>query len=59
MGRLDMAPSLCRQLNVRDYTGTPVEFPGIENRTRRERKHKMFYLGSYTSNYRTIDVLFS
>jgi len=51
MGSLSKVPSLCRKLNSRDYTGAPVEFLDIENRTRREREHDMFCLGTYNSNH--------
>jgi GH24 family phage-related lysozyme (muramidase)/LysM repeat protein len=51
MGSLSKAPSLCRKLNSGDYTGAPVEFLDIENRTRREREHDMFCLGTYNSNH--------
>ncbi|KFG94922.1 peptidoglycan-binding protein [Burkholderia paludis] len=51
MGSLSKAPSLCRKLNNGDYTGAPVEFLDIENKTRREREHDMFCLGTYNSNH--------
>jgi GH24 family phage-related lysozyme (muramidase)/LysM repeat protein len=51
MGSLSKAPSLCRKLNSGDYTGAPVEFLDIENRTRREREHDMFCLGTHNSNH--------
>lgn len=51
MGSLSKAPSLCRKLNSGDYTGAPVEFLYIENRTRREREYDMFCLGTYNSNH--------
>ncbi|WP_423383686.1 lysozyme [Burkholderia sp. LMG 32019] len=51
MGSLVKAPSLCRKLNSCDYTGAPIEFLDIENRTRREREHDMFCLNIYNSNH--------
>lgn len=51
MGSLSKAPSLCRKLNSGDYTGAPVEFLDIENKTRREREHDMFCLNVYNSNH--------
>ncbi|WP_415877183.1 glycoside hydrolase family protein [Burkholderia ubonensis] len=51
MGSLKKAPGLCRKLNCCDYTGAPVEFFDIENKTRREREHDMFCLATYNSNH--------
>ncbi|SDE35572.1 lysozyme [Paraburkholderia lycopersici] len=51
MGGLGKAPSLCRKLNSGDYTGAPVEFLDIENKTRREREHDMFCQNIYNSNH--------